>query len=111
MLKVLRPPYGAYGQRIGRIAWQLGYEQVVMWNVDTGDWQATARAKRIIRRATDAPPGSIILMHCAHDATARALPAIIRHYQRRGIEVAGLSTVLKGARGIRPGDVPEGYGP
>lgn len=111
MLKVLRPPYGAYGQRIGRIASQLGYEQVVMWNVDTGDWQATARAKRIIRRATDAPPGSIVLMHCAHDATARALPAIIRHYQRRGIEVAGLSTVLKGARGIRPGDAPEGYGP
>ena len=110
MLKVLRPPYGAYGERIGRIAAQLGYEHVVMWNVDTGDWRPNAKAKRIIRRAIDAPPGSIILMHCARDATARALPAIIRHYQRRGIELAGLSTVLEGARGVSGDAVPERYG-
>jgi peptidoglycan/xylan/chitin deacetylase (PgdA/CDA1 family) len=101
MLKALRPPYGAYGERIGRIAKDLGYEHIVMWNVDTGDWRPNAKAKRIVRRATGARAGSIILMHCARDATARALPAIIRHYQRRGIEVAGLSVVLEGARGIK----------
>lgn len=110
MLKVLRPPYGAYGGRVGRIASQLGYEHIVMWNVDTGDWQPNTKARRIVRRATGAPPGSIILMHCARDATARALPAIIRHYQRRGIEVAGLSTVLEGARGVRGDAVSERYG-
>ena len=109
MLKVLRPPYGAHGVRVGRIAAQLGYEHIAMWNVDTGDWRPNATAKRIIRRAVDAPPGSIVLMHCARDATARALPAIIGHYQRRGIELAGLSTVLKGARGARTEDVPERY--
>lgn len=109
MLKVLRPPYGAYGERVGRIAAQLGYEHIAMWNVDTGDWRPNAKAKRIVRRAVDAPPGSIILMHCARDATARALPAIIRHYQQRGIELAGLSTVLQGALGVREEDLPERY--
>jgi peptidoglycan/xylan/chitin deacetylase (PgdA/CDA1 family) len=98
MLKALRPPYGAYGDRVGRIAKGLGYDHVVMWNVDAGDWRPNAKPKRIIRAATGAAPGSIILMHCARDATAKALPKIVRHYQRRGIEVAGLSKVLQGAK-------------
>lgn len=110
MLKVLRPPYGAYGERIGRIAKQLGYEQVVLWNVDTGDWRPKAKPRRIVQRATGAAPGSIILMHCARDATAKALPRIVRHYQRRGIAVAGLSEVLKGARGTKERRATESYG-
>jgi len=111
MLKALRPPFGAYGERVGRIAKQLGYEHVVMWNVDTGDWKPNARPHRIIRAATGAAPGSIVLMHCARDATAKALPRIVRHYQRRGIEVAGLSAVLKGAKGQRGKAKSEPYGP
>jgi peptidoglycan/xylan/chitin deacetylase (PgdA/CDA1 family) len=101
MLKVLRPPYGAYDRRVGQIAKELGYDQIVLWNVDTGDWKPGAKRKSIIRAATDRAPGSIILMHCAHEATARALPQIVRHYQRRGIEVAGLSKVLRGAKGSK----------
>jgi peptidoglycan/xylan/chitin deacetylase (PgdA/CDA1 family) len=99
MLKVLRPPYGSYGDRVGRIAKQLGYKHLVLWNVDTGDWRPNIKTSTIVRRATGAPPGSIILMHCARDATARALPRIVRHYQRRGIEMAGLSEVVKGVKG------------
>ncbi len=98
MLKVLRPPYGAYDRRVGQIAKGLGYDQIVLWNVDTGDWKPGAKPKRIVEAATGRAQGSIILMHCAHDATARALPQIVRHYQRRGIEVAGLSKVLVGAK-------------
>jgi peptidoglycan/xylan/chitin deacetylase (PgdA/CDA1 family) len=98
MLKALRPPYGAYGERVGRIAKSVGYDHIVMWNVDTGDWDPRAKPKRIVRAATGAAPGSIILMHCARDATAKALPRIVRHYQRRGIEVTGLSKVLEGAK-------------
>jgi peptidoglycan/xylan/chitin deacetylase (PgdA/CDA1 family) len=94
MLRVLRPPYGSHGDRIGRIAAQLGYERIVLWNVDTNDWKPSMRPDAIVRRATGAPPGSIILMHCSRNATARALPRIVRHYQRRGIELAGLKQVL-----------------
>jgi peptidoglycan-N-acetylmuramic acid deacetylase len=110
MLKVLRPPYGAYEDRIGRIAGQLGYHHIVLWNVDSGDWKPKATPKRILQAATGAPPGSIVLMHCAGYATARALPRIVRHYQRRGIEVAGLSTVLDGAKGQGAEVAPKRYG-
>ena len=108
MLKALRPPYGAYGERVGRIARSLGYDHIVMWNVDTGDWNPKAKPKRIVRAATGAAPGSIILMHCARDATAKALPRIVRHYQRRGIEVGGLSTVLEGAEASEATSEPYG---
>lgn len=101
MLKALRPPYGAYGERIGRIAAELGYEHIAMWNVDTGDWRPGTKAGAIVRRATGAPAGSIILMHCSRNATARALPKIVRHYQQRGLELTGLSEVLAGARDTR----------
>ena len=110
MLKVLRPPYGAYEDRIGRIARQLGYDHVVFWNVDSGDWKREAKPKRIVQAATGAPPGSIVLMHCAHQATAKALPRIVRHYQERGIEVAGLGTVLEGAEDQGAEVAPKRYG-
>ena len=94
MLKVLRPPYGAQDARIRRIAGELGYTHTVLWSVDSRDWQRSATVPSIIDRATGAPPGSIILMHCGPNETPRALPRIIEHYQARGISLAGLDVVL-----------------
>lgn len=94
MQKVLRPPYGAEDGRVRSIAGQLGYRRTVIWNVDTLDWRSSATVGSIVSRAIGAPPGSIILMHCGPPETPRALPAIIRHYQGRGIELTGLGRVL-----------------
>jgi peptidoglycan/xylan/chitin deacetylase (PgdA/CDA1 family) len=94
MLKVLRPPYGAQDARIRRIAGELGYTHTVLWSVDSRDWQKSATVRSIIDRATGAPPGSIILMHCGPRETPRALARIIEHYQARGITLAGLDFVL-----------------
>ena len=94
MLKVLRPPYGAHDARVRRIAGELGYARTVLWSVDTRDWQRSATVGSIIDRATGAPPGSIILMHCGPRETPLALARIIRHYQARGITLAGLDVVL-----------------
>ncbi len=110
LLKVLRPPYGAYGDRVRRIAMELGYERLAMWNVDTHDWKSGTSPRAIVRRATGARPGSIILMHCSRNATAKALPKIVRHYQRRGIELAGLEEVMRGAKAARAGAEPDEYG-
>lgn len=94
MLKVLRPPYGAHDARVRRIAGGLGYSHTVLWSVDSRDWQPSATVRSIIDRATGAPPGSIILMHCGPEETPRAVASIIRHYQARGITLAGLDVVL-----------------
>lgn len=94
MVKVFRPPYGAYDSRVKRIAGRLGYRRTVLWNVSAADTSPGATRASIIRRTTGARPGSIILMHCARDITAQAVPSIIRHYKRRGIKMVGLDELL-----------------
>jgi peptidoglycan/xylan/chitin deacetylase (PgdA/CDA1 family) len=93
MLKLMRPPYGSRSDRVARIAGDLDYD-VMLWNVDTNDWKANATAKRIARRATGVRPGSVVLMHCSRTATVKALPKIIRHYEKRNIDLVGLDTLL-----------------
>ncbi len=110
MLKVLRPPYGAQDRLVRQVAMELGYDVIALWSRDTQDWSASATVRSIVKRATGAPAGSVILMHCGPEATAKAMPKIVRYYQRRGIELAGLSTVLKGAKGTVSKGKVETYG-
>ncbi len=93
-MRVYRPPYGAQDARVRAVAGGIGFKRTVLWNVDTLDWRSSSTVSSIVARATGARPGSIILMHCNSWKTAKALPAIIRHYQRRGIKLAGLQRVL-----------------
>jgi peptidoglycan/xylan/chitin deacetylase (PgdA/CDA1 family) len=108
MLKVLRPPYGAHDRRVRSIAGALGYQYTVLWSVDSRDWQRSATVRSIIDRATGAPPGSIILMHCGPRETPAALASIIRHYRSRGIALAGLDVVLGLDGAASPSGGPEG---
>jgi peptidoglycan/xylan/chitin deacetylase (PgdA/CDA1 family) len=94
MLKLFRPPYGSHDRRVRRIAGELGYRYTVMWNVQPHDWSSRTTAGQIIQRATGARPGSIILLHCRHASTVRALPKIIRHYKQRDIGLVGLDELL-----------------
>jgi peptidoglycan-N-acetylglucosamine deacetylase len=105
MLKVLRPPYGSQDARVRRIAGSLGYRYTIIWSRSAADTSSAATVASIIRHTTGAPPGTIILMHCAQDVTADALPAVIRSYQARGIRMVGLDTLLglPDASGETPG--------
>jgi peptidoglycan/xylan/chitin deacetylase (PgdA/CDA1 family) len=94
MLKLLRPPYGAYDSRVQRIARSLGYRRIVLWDQDTSDWMSSATVSGVIARATAGGSGSIVLMHCGPQVTVRALPAIIHSYQQRGYRLVGLGRLL-----------------
>jgi peptidoglycan/xylan/chitin deacetylase (PgdA/CDA1 family) len=94
MLKVFRPPYGSYNDRVRHIAGHLGYRRTVLWNVTAADTSSKATVRSVIKRTTGARPGSIILMHCHNDITVEALPSIIRHYKKRGIRMVGLGKLL-----------------
>lgn len=94
MLKLFRPPFGVYSDRVRRVAAGAGYRSMVLWNVQPHDWSPRTSAKAIVQRATGARRGSIILLHCRHGATVKALPRIIRHYQARGIRLVGLDELL-----------------
>jgi peptidoglycan/xylan/chitin deacetylase (PgdA/CDA1 family) len=94
MLSMLRPPYGAYDTHVLAAARRAGIRRVVLWSVDTKDWVSGTRTSTIVDRAVRAGRGGIVLMHCGPDATAAAVPAIIRWYQSRGYQLVGLGRLL-----------------
>ncbi|MEN9218436.1 MAG: polysaccharide deacetylase family protein, partial [Gloeomargarita sp. DG_2_bins_126] len=89
----LRPPYGSFDRYTVQWAAELGLP-LVMWDVDTRDWQHR-NPQRIIQTVQDqARAGSIILMHDIYGTTADALPEVIATLRRKGLELVTVSQLL-----------------
>lgn len=74
----LRPPYGAYDQRIASLAEAEGLE-MLLWDVDTRDW-ASPGVPAIVDAVTLAGDQDVILLHDGsgdRSQTVAALPEII----------------------------------
>ncbi|MYB75671.1 MAG: polysaccharide deacetylase family protein, partial [Chloroflexi bacterium] len=76
----LRPPYGAYNDRVLAIA-DIPF---ISWSIDPLDWR-DRDAEIVAARIVDAPPGAIILAHDIHETTVDAVPAVIVALKERGI--------------------------
>ena len=61
-VKLFRPPGGAYGKVLVEEAKQRGYH-VILWDVDTRDWQVPSADTIAERILADVRSGSIILLH------------------------------------------------
>jgi peptidoglycan/xylan/chitin deacetylase (PgdA/CDA1 family) len=93
MIKVFRPPYGAYNHTVLRVAAGLGYRDLVLWNVDDRDTQG-ASASQALAYAERGGRGSIVLMHCGPQITPGILPAVIDYYRSRGYRFVTIPTLL-----------------
>ncbi|MCS6938781.1 MAG: polysaccharide deacetylase family protein [Roseiflexaceae bacterium] len=95
-----RPPYGAYNERVLRVALSEGYLPVY-WTLDSLDSVGEPKTPEfLVERVTgklspDDLRGAIILAHCGSDATADALPEILDRFAAMGFEVRKLSDVLR----------------
>ncbi|MGQ9894051.1 MAG: polysaccharide deacetylase family protein [Roseiflexus sp.] len=95
-----RPPYGAYNERVLRVALSEGYLPVY-WSLDSLDSVGEPKTPEfLITRVTqklspDDLRGAIILAHCGSDATADALPGILNRFAAMGFEVRKLSDVVQ----------------
>jgi peptidoglycan/xylan/chitin deacetylase (PgdA/CDA1 family) len=72
---LLRPPFGAYDQRIVDLAAQRGY-RVCKWTVASGD-RSGATTAQIIANARDLTSGGVFIMHPSAPNAADALPGVI----------------------------------
>lgn len=89
----LRPPYGTFDRYTVQLAAELGLP-LVMWDVDTRDWQHR-NPQRIVQIVQDqARAGSIILMHDIYSTTADALPDVIATLRRKGLELVTVNQLL-----------------
>jgi peptidoglycan/xylan/chitin deacetylase (PgdA/CDA1 family) len=89
----MRPPYELWDETTEAAATAVDLDAVILWNVDTGDWQG-ASARTIQRIALTGGKGSIILMHTFPEATAAALPGIIRGFKARGFQFVTIGQIL-----------------
>ena len=90
---VLRPPYGLQDETVDKAAAELGHA-VVLWDVDTQDWQESDPAIVNETVAEQVRTGSIVLMHDVHATSPTALPQMVRSLKEQGYTLVTVSELL-----------------
>lgn len=99
------PAFGEYNKTIGDVAARLNY-RVVMWSLDTIDWQNPGRdtiVKRVIPRIHN---DAIILMHPT-GPTVEALPIIVKELKKEGYQFMTVSALIEPQKQTEPMKAPE----
>lgn len=89
----VRPPYGHTDANTAPYAGALGY-RVVMWDIDTRDWQRPGSEVIVARVLKRAFPGAVVLMHDSAGRTSQvpaALETILAELSVRGYVFQSLS--------------------
>lgn len=92
-MTLFAPPSGAYGKTCLAVAGELGYK-TIMWSKDTIDWRDKNRDIIYNRAVKNPKNGDLILMHPT-EATAKALPDIIKFYKEQGFNLTTVSENIK----------------
>lgn len=88
--KLMRPPYGAYDNRvIAHVGMPLA-----LWSVDTNDWKRPGSSAVCQRAVGSASPGAVVLMHDIHADTAAAVPCIVDGLQSQGYVLVTMSELF-----------------
>lgn len=94
--RLFRPPYGLWDS--ATLALLKRYRMLmVLWTVDTNDYQMPGVPTIVDRALQGAEPGGIILLHDAggdRAQTVAALPIIIRGLRRRGYKLVTIPRLL-----------------
>jgi peptidoglycan/xylan/chitin deacetylase (PgdA/CDA1 family) len=104
-INLLRPPNGAYDNRVISIANEQGY-RVIQWSVDSLDWKrpgVEAIVNNIIngrQKNKGASPGDILLFHASDSApdTPNALPIILKTLKGKKYELVPVGILLQNAK-------------
>jgi peptidoglycan-N-acetylglucosamine deacetylase len=94
--ELYRPPFGRWNETTLRLL-ARNHMLMVLWSVDTDDWERPGVEQIIHNAVAGAEPGAIILMHDAggdRSETVAALPKIIRDLRRRGYRLVTVPRLL-----------------
>jgi len=103
-ISLLRPPNGAYDNKLISVAQRLGYK-VIQWSVDSLDWKRPGPEAVVnnvlngLPNGHGARPGDIILFHASDSApdTIKALPVVIDQLSAKGYKLVPVGELLKNA--------------
>lgn len=87
------PPYGDINDTVVKSAESLGYK-VIMWSIDTIDWNTKDYNKILERVNKKHHKGAIVLMHPT-EVTVKALPQLIANLKDNNYSIVTVSEVLQ----------------
>ncbi len=96
MQNLFRPPEGATDESVLSAAEEKGYH-VILWSIDTRDWESKNAGAIINRVLTSVKPGDIILMHdfIGHNSkTPEALERLIPKLLAHGYQIGSVGELL-----------------
>ncbi|WP_288148274.1 polysaccharide deacetylase family protein, partial [uncultured Bifidobacterium sp.] len=100
---LFRPPDGAWSEAVVEAARGNG-QSVILWNVDSHDWDPKTSAADIARNVLDgASSGAIVALHDGNERTVVAIPQIVSGLRERGFTLVTVSQLLSGE--LSPGTV------
>lgn len=94
-MKLFRPPYGAYDNKVIKAAYDLEYYPIE-WSVDSLDWKDYG-VDSIINTVCNheaLEPGAIILCHNGAKYTAKALDKLLTNLEEKGYEFVPISELI-----------------
>lgn len=91
--KLFAPPYGDLNSTVVSAAESIQYK-VIMWSIDTIDWNTKEYEKVLERVGKKHHNGAIILMHPTK-VTIQALPSMIKNLEKEGYRIVTVSDVLE----------------
>jgi peptidoglycan/xylan/chitin deacetylase (PgdA/CDA1 family) len=94
----LRPPYGARDDRTDRIAADLGYTRITMWNGTLGDSGAIDAAVLMDLARTHVQPGAILLGHANSPTVLGLLDGVRDLIIERDLQPVTLDTMFGTSR-------------
>lgn len=88
---VIRPPYGAFNDDLLS---QLE-EPVVLWDLDTEDWDSRNAQVIVDKILSDIKDGDIVLMHDIYESTAEAVEILVPKLKEQGYQIVTVSEMAR----------------
>lgn len=92
-LPFLRPPYGRWNKKVKAVCQRLNCH-IILWNVDSRDWEGGS-AEEVLAKVVDGlGPGSIVLFHEGKNVTLDVQPKFIDEARARGYKFVRLADYI-----------------
>lgn len=98
--RTVRPPYGSLNDTVR----QAVDQPLILWDVDTLDWQSLDAGAVSEQALTHAVPGSVVLFHDIHQSSVQAIPSVLEQLHQQGYHFVTVGDMFGGA-GLEPGRV------
>ena len=98
---LMRPPGGGYNSAVCAAAGM----PVIMWSIDTRDWETRSTSATIQCVSEKAYDGAIVLMHDIHSPTVNAADEVIRRLKEKGYQLVTVSEMAAYRGGMKDGEV------